>query len=92
MLNLVWLSKQSCQKILWDEFDPACQTWIVSDRKTKFFLNQSLLNKYGIIGEPVKRAKEFWRELLRTADPETRILDDLGTRVQARDFLLAEGK
>jgi len=92
MLSLVWLPEQSAQRVLWNGFDPSFQTWIVNDRKTKFFMNQSLLDKHLIISDPVKKAKEFWKDLLRVADPEMRVLEDLGVRVQAKDFLLTAGK
>jgi len=91
MLKLVWMARAACQKDLWSDFDPNRQVWIVSDSKTKFFLNQSLLQRTEIINEPVKRAKEFWKELLRQTQPDFKVLEDLGTRIAARDFLKNNG-
>ena len=92
MLKLVWMAQAACQEDLWRAFNPRGQVWIVSDAKTKFFLNQSLLERSEIISEPVKRAKEFWKELLRLTQPEIKILEDLGTKISARDFLKEHGE
>jgi hypothetical protein len=92
MLKLVWLSESKGQKELWSQFNPSKQRWIVSDAKTKYFLNQSLLEKHDIINEPVKRAKEFWKELFKTQNYDFRIDNDLGTKITAKEFLKIYGK
>ncbi|MDZ4677992.1 MAG: PD-(D/E)XK nuclease family protein [Oligoflexia bacterium] len=92
MLTIVWLSKLACKKTLWSRFDPSRQVWVVSDVKSKIFLRQNLLERNGIvIGEPVKRASEFWRNLLQSVDPSMGILGPVGSKITARDFLQTQG-
>src|SRR5437016_1703431 len=92
MLSIVWLSQLACKKTIWSGFDPRSQTWVVSDLKSKIFLTGSLLKNYEILAaEPVKRASELWREILRANDPSIQVLSPLGTTVLAREFLNREG-
>ncbi len=93
MLAIVWLSHLSCKKYSWSQFDPSRQTWIISDLKSKTFLNRSLLEKSEIVGgQPVKRAFELWREILKKLDPEFKVVGRLGSKVWARHFLNSNGK
>jgi hypothetical protein len=88
MLTIVWLSQLACKKTLWSRFDPSRQVWVVSDVKSKIFLRQNLLDRNGIvIGEPIRRASEYWRNLLLSVDPTMGILGPVGAKIMARDFL-----
>lgn len=93
MLSIVWLSELACKKSLWSEFDPARQIWVVSDAKSKVFLTRSLLETREIVqGEPVKKARELWAQMLRDVDPSYRVLGALGEWVAAREFLNRRGR
>ncbi len=102
MLKTIKLASLSYKKSIWAEFDESLRTgqtapeisslaapqWIVSDLKTKIFLNRSLLeNREIILGSPVKRAAELWIDLLRDSFPEIVPVGSLGQWALAEKFL-----
>ncbi|MBK9294613.1 MAG: PD-(D/E)XK nuclease family protein [Oligoflexia bacterium] len=88
MLNVVKLLSQSGKKKYWDLFDPTKDSWVVSDLKTKLYLKQRLLeNSHIIIGEPIKRAAEFWVDIFNNVNFNYDSLPPLGVWVMAKEFL-----
>lgn len=88
MLTLVKLLSQSGKKTYWESFNPDQDTWIVSDLKAKLHLKAKLLDTYPLIqNEPVKRAAEYWTELLKKTLPDYTPLNFLGQWLMAKKFL-----
>jgi len=66
---------------VFDSFDPAGSTWVVSDLKSKLDLNRRLLRERGFVpGSAIVRASELWKALL------TRTRADL--QIVSREFVL----
>ena len=92
VLKVVWLSELSQKNQLWERFDPRKSFWIVSDLKSKVFLNRRLLDRFSILAdEPVRRASELWRDLSTKVNSEIKILGPLGVKARARRFLKEPG-
>jgi ATP-dependent helicase/nuclease subunit B len=63
-------------------FDPTQTTWVVSDLRSKFEIQNRLMRKQGFFEDhSVLRASELWRLILRRSQPDMQIV--------SRDFLKA---
>lgn len=64
-------------------FDPMSETWLVSNIRTKRYLQRSLLNIHGFISDhAVMRAREFWNIQLLRLRPDLRIISkDLAKQI-----------
>lgn len=82
MLKVVRVSHpQEKQKWL-EAFDPDTQTWLVSDLRSKFEIQQKILKtRAGYEDWTIYRASELWRLLLKRVRPEMQIVP--------RDFALS---
>lgn len=81
MLKRIFISNPKDQDLIFDQFDPANSTWLVSDIRSKLDVQQKLLNKKGFLpSDAVLRASELWKIFL------TRVRPDL--RVVSREFVL----
>lgn len=75
MLNLISVSHPGEQRAILSSFDPSQTSWVVSDLKSKFDLNDFLLRERNFLhGESVLRASELWRVLLGRVRPDLQII------------------
>lgn len=58
------------------QFDPMTQTWLVSDLRSKLFLQDYWLKKYqtGFPGENTLRATDLWRKLISLMRPDLQVV------------------
>lgn len=88
MLKVIRISNRSQVDAIFNSFDPLSTTWLVSDLRTKFELQENILNKYGsYIDETVYRASDLWKLLLRRAQPDLKIVSDPFIRSLIRSLL-----
>lgn len=70
------------QRSIFSEFDPAVQTWVVSDLKSKLDLQKFLLEKRDFLeGDCLVRANELWRTMISRLRPDLQIV--------SKEFMLA---
>lgn len=82
MLKVLQIPYPQSKKPYLDRLDPAHETWLVSDLRTKFEVQQALLERFqGFEDWSVFRASEMWRQLLKRYLPEYRLV--------SKDFLRA---
>lgn len=75
MLLIQPISRSTDQLDVFETFDPATSTWLVSDLKSKLDLNRSLLRSRDFIpGESVLRASELWKLMLTRIRPDLQIV------------------
>lgn len=66
----------------------ASTSWVLSDLRSKFEIQQKLLDLYGYYSdEQVLRASDFWKMLLRRARPQIQIVSRDFAKVLVRAFL-----
>lgn len=88
MLRILKYGKRSQLAALFSEYNPERQTWLVSDLRTKFELQQRLLQERGFYAdEAVLRASDLWRTLLKRLDPKIRDVNDSFIRSLLKSFL-----
>lgn len=69
------LTTPSEKNALLEQFNPRRDSWIVSDLKTKLFLQKKMLQRRQVLPDTaVLRASEFWRRLLWQTSPEWRVI------------------
>lgn len=82
MLKVLQIPYPQAKKSYLENLDPAHETWLVSDLRTKFEIQQTLLERFqGFEDWSVFRASEMWRHLLKRYLPEYRLV--------SKDFLRA---
>lgn len=82
MLKVVRVSHPRDKQKWLDAFDPDTQTWLVSDLRSKFEIQQKILKtRSGYEDWTIYRASELWRLLLKRVRPEMQIVP--------RDFALS---
>lgn len=82
MLKVLQIPYPQAKKPFLENLDPARETWLVSDLRTKFEIQQTLLARFqGFEDWSVFRASEMWRQLLKRYLPEYRLV--------SKDFLRA---
>jgi ATP-dependent helicase/nuclease subunit B len=92
MLKILQFSSPDGRKNLLSDFDPTHTTWIVSDLRSKFEIQQHLLKKNGHFEDhSVLRASEFWQTILRRFAPEISIVNRDFIRSWLKENLENEG-
>jgi RecB family exonuclease len=80
MLQILKVFSPQDRISLLSSFDPVQTTWLVSDLRSKFEIQNSLMQKYGFFEDhSVLRANELWRLILRRSHPDMQMV--------SRDFL-----
>ena len=75
MLNIHLINSPAEKVERLAEFDPARQTWLVSDLKSKLELQRRLLKQVDHLEEiAVMRASELWRSLSWRLRPDVRVV------------------
>ncbi|MGZ3775949.1 MAG: PD-(D/E)XK nuclease family protein, partial [Pseudobdellovibrionaceae bacterium] len=88
MLQIISLQSRSQITEIFANYNPQKQTWLVSDLRTKFELQQKILNSEGqYIDESVLRASDLWKILLKRLDPGIRLVSDPFARSLLRTIL-----
>ncbi|MCC6278047.1 MAG: PD-(D/E)XK nuclease family protein [Oligoflexia bacterium] len=88
MLNILWAGSLSNKSGVWEKFNCDTDLWVVSDVKSKTFLkNRIFETRSGVFGEPVMRASELWRHLLKKTDPGLTVIGPVGTEFLTKKFL-----
>lgn len=73
MLKFISVRESQEKNLLLETFDPTCQTWVVSDLKSKLEIQKILLEKNGFLQEEaVLRVSELWKKMLARLRPELR--------------------
>jgi ATP-dependent helicase/nuclease subunit B len=73
---------------VFETFNPRAQTWLVSDLRTKFELQQKILKREGqYIDESVLRASDLWKTLLKRVDPSLRLVSESFARSLLRTIV-----
>ncbi|MGE5086309.1 MAG: PD-(D/E)XK nuclease family protein [Bacillota bacterium] len=88
MLQIIPIENRSQVNELFEKFSPREQSWLVSDLRTKFELQQKVLARDGqYVDESVYRASELWKLLLRRLEPRLRLVSDPFARSLLRTIL-----
>ena len=77
MLQIITIASRSQIPEIFSRYNPREQSWLVSDLRTKFELQQRILERDGqYVDESVLRASDLWKILLKRLDPELRLVSD----------------
>ncbi len=77
MLQVISIESRSQITELFAKYNPREQSWLVSDLRTKFELQQKILAREGqYVDESVLRASDLWKILLKRLDPHLRLVSD----------------
>lgn len=77
MLQIKLIERRSQIAEIFSNYNPRTQSWLVSDLRTKFELQQRILMREGqYVDESVLRASDLWKLLLKRLDPELRLVSD----------------
>ncbi len=77
MLKIITIASRSQIPEIFSRYNPREQSWLVSDLRTKFELQQRILERDGqYVDESVLRASDLWKILLKRLDPELRLVSD----------------
>jgi ATP-dependent helicase/nuclease subunit B len=88
MLKIISLENRSQLSEVFTSYDPKKTTWLVSDLRTKFELQQRVLARDGqYIDESVLRASDLWKILLKRLDPQIRLVSDPFARSLLRTIM-----
>lgn len=88
MLKTILLNNRSQVKEIFQRYNPRVQSWLVSDLRTKFELQQKILQQDGqFIDESVLRASDLWKILLKRLDPKLRLVSDPFARSLLRTIM-----
>jgi RecB family exonuclease len=88
MLEVISLENRSRINDLFANYNPRETTWLVSDLRTKFELQQKILARDGqYIDESVLRASDLWKILLKRLEPRLRLVSDPFARSLLRTIL-----
>jgi RecB family exonuclease len=75
MLEFIPLENRSQIAELFAQYDPRHETWLVSDLRTKFELQEKILARDGqYVDESVLRASDLWKILLKRLEPRLRFV------------------
>lgn len=92
MLSIVEIPSPSERRALLEKFDPAHDTWIVSDITTKSFLQDQLLRKRPVLAEEsILRASELWKYLFKKSFPDYKIVTQEFATVLIGEWLKDRG-
>src|SRR3982751_6564100 len=88
MLEIINLPRRSAALAVTKDFDAQQATWVVSDLRSKYEIQQYLLEKDGGYEDTaVMRASDLWRLLLKKARPDIQIVSRDFVRSLVRAFL-----
>lgn len=88
MLKTVLLNNRSQTLEIFRRYNPRQQSWLVSDLRTKFELQQRILEQDGqFVDESVLRASDLWKILLKRLDPQLRLVSDPFARSLLRTLM-----
>lgn len=88
MLQIIPIENRSQVNELFANYDPRKQSWLVSDLRTKFELQQKILARDGqYIDESVLRASDLWKMLLKRLEPRLRLVSDPFARSLLRTIM-----
>lgn len=77
MLQIVPFKSRSQIEEVFASYDPQSQAWLVSDLRTKFELQQKILQRDGqYVDESVLRASDLWKILLKRLAPQLTLVSD----------------
>ncbi len=85
----VWEIQDRTQIKNWlESLDIQKQTWLLSDLRTKFEIQDHFLEKRGFfLDDSVLRISDLWKKILLRCQPEYRIVTPQATRLHLRFFL-----
>ncbi|MCY4321918.1 MAG: PD-(D/E)XK nuclease family protein [Bdellovibrionaceae bacterium] len=93
MLKFVKIADQSKKSEFLIDFNPKDSAFIVSDIKTKIFLESELLKKYHYLpGSCVMRVNEFYKELFYSINNEWHLIPEAYLRELFYDFCINQNK
>ena len=88
MLTIIEIQHREQIKTIYDQFDPTHETWIVSDLKSKFELqNQILAQNKSYHDEAVLRIGDLWQKILNRKYPEFKIISEDYAQILILQFL-----
>ncbi|MEN0058291.1 MAG: PD-(D/E)XK nuclease family protein [Bdellovibrio sp.] len=88
MLKILAYENRSLMKEIFAQYNPRQETWLVSDLRTKFELQQRLLAHDGqYVDESVLRASDLWKILLKRLEPRLRLVSDSFARSLLRTLM-----
>jgi RecB family exonuclease len=88
MLEIVKFENRSQLAPLFEKYNPREQSWLVPDLRTKFELQQKILDREGsFLDESVLRASDLWKILLKRLAPELRLVSDPFARSLLRNIM-----
>ncbi|QDK44276.1 PD-(D/E)XK nuclease family protein [Bdellovibrio sp. ZAP7] len=88
MLQIVPIENRSQINELFAKYNPREQSWLVSDLRTKFELQQKILARDGqYVDESVLRASDLWKLLLKRLEPRLRLVSNPFARSILRTIL-----
>lgn len=75
MLKILPVNSLQAREEVLTQFDFSQSTWVVSDLRTKFELQEFLLQKHGYFEDhSVLRARELWTKLLFRVEPQIKVV------------------
>ncbi|MBX3042006.1 MAG: PD-(D/E)XK nuclease family protein, partial [Bdellovibrionaceae bacterium] len=90
MLKILRIPDRAALQKLIQDFDPQSATWVVSDLRSKFEIQQRLLDRdSGYLDTSVMRASDLWKTLLKRAAPAVKIISRDFAKSIVRHFLSA---
>lgn len=88
MLQIIPIENRSQINELFAHFNPREQSWLVSDLRTKFELQQKILDREGqYVDESILRASDLWKMLLKRLEPRLRLVSDPFARSLLRTIM-----
>lgn len=88
MLKVISIESRSQISEIFLNYNPREQSWLVSDLRTKFELQQKILARDGqYIDESVLRASDLWKMLLKRLEPGLRLVSDPFARSLLRTLM-----
>lgn len=88
MLKVISIESRSQISEIFANYNPKEQSWLVSDLRTKFELQQKILSRDGqYVDESVLRASDLWKMLLKRLAPQLRLVSDPFARSLLRTIM-----
>ncbi|HWU44113.1 MAG TPA: hypothetical protein VN132_11765, partial [Bdellovibrio sp.] len=88
MLQIISIENRAQIDELFATYNPREQSWLVSDLRTKFELQQKILARDGqYVDESVLRASDLWKMLLKRLEPRLRLVSDPFARSLLRTIM-----
>lgn len=88
MLEIIQIENRSQIEELFAQYDPRQQSWLVSDLRTKFELQEKILGRDGqYVDESVLRASDLWKILLKRLEPRLRLVSNPFARSLLRTIM-----